>query len=56
MRKVFVEVKMNITMVVNEGIEISEVINKANYEFNDMTGAAFITDTEITDYQVLDSK
>lgn len=43
-------------MVVNEGIEISEVINEANYGFDDTTGTAFITDTEITDYQVLDSK
>jgi hypothetical protein len=43
-------------MLVNEGVEISEVINELNYEVNDTTTAADVLDTEITGYEVVDSK
>jgi hypothetical protein len=56
MRKVTVKLDMNVVMLVDEGVEISRVINELNYQINDTTTAADILDTEITDYEVIDSK
>jgi len=56
MRKVTVKLEMRIVMLVDEGIEISEVVNELDYKVNDTTTAADILDTEITDYEVVDSK
>jgi hypothetical protein len=56
MRKVTVKLDMNVVMLVDEGVEISRVINELNYQVNDTTTAADILDTEITDYEVIDSK
>ena len=55
MRKVTVKLEMRIVMLVDEGVEISEVINELDYKVNDTT-TADILDTEITDYEVVDSK
>jgi hypothetical protein len=56
MRKVTIKLEMRIVMSVNEGIEISQVVNELDYQINDTTTAADILVTEITDYEVLDSK
>ena len=56
MRKVTVKLEMCIVMLVDEGVEISEVVNELDYQVNDTTTAADILDTEITDYEVVDSK
>jgi hypothetical protein len=56
MRKVTVKLGMRIVMSVDEGVEISEVINELDYQVNDTTTAADILDTKITDYEVVDSK
>jgi hypothetical protein len=56
MRKVTVQLKMRIVMSVDEGVEISDVINELDYQVSDTTAAADIVDTEITDYEVVDSK
>jgi hypothetical protein len=56
MRKVTVKLEMKVVMLVDEGVEISEVINELDYQINDTTTAADILDTEITDYEVIDSK
>jgi uncharacterized coiled-coil DUF342 family protein len=55
-RKVTVQLEMRIVMLVDEGVEISEVINELDYKVNDTTTTADILDTEITDYEVVDSK
>ena len=55
MRKVTIKLQMRIVMSVNEGIEISEVVSKLDYQINDTTTAADILDTEITGYEVVDS-
>jgi len=55
MRKVTLKLEMRIVMSVDEGIEISEVINELDYQVNDTTTAADILDTEITGYEVVDS-
>ena len=56
MRKVTVKLEMRIVMSVDEGVEISDVVNELDYQINDTTTAADILDTEITDFEVEDSK
>lgn len=43
-------------MLVDEGLEISEIVNKLDYSVNDTTTTADILDMEITGYEVVDSK
>ena len=56
MRKVTIKLEMRIVMSVDEGMDISEVVNELDYQVNDTTTAADILDTEITGYEVIDSK
>ena len=56
MRKVTIELEMRVVMSVDESVEISEVVNELDYQINDTTSTADILDTEITDYEVIDSK
>jgi len=55
MRKVTIKLEMRIVMSVDEGVEVSEVVNELDYQVNDTTTAADILDTEITGYEVVDS-
>lgn len=54
-RKVYVEIKVRAIITVDEGTEISEVIEDMDYSFNDGDSYQF-EDTEIRDYEVTDSK
>jgi hypothetical protein len=56
MRKVTIKLEMRMVMLVDEGMEISEVVHELDCQVNDTTTAADILDTEITDYEVVDSK
>ena len=56
MRKVTVELEMRVVMSVDEGVEISDIVNELDYQINDTTSTVDILDTEITDYEVVDSK
>ena len=56
MRKVTIKLEMRVVMSVDEGVEISDVVNELDYTVNDTTTAADILDTEISGYEVLDSK
>ena len=57
MRKtVRVELKIVVTMNVDEGADVSEIVNEADYDFKDTTGAADIEDTRLDDYRVTDSR
>ena len=56
MRKVTVKLKVRLVMSVDEGVEISDVVNELDYQINDTTTAADILNTEITDFEVEDSK
>ncbi len=56
MRKVTIKLEMRIVMSVDEGVEISDIVNELDYQINDTTTAADILDTEITDFEVVDSK
>ena len=56
MRKVTVQLEMRLVMMVDEGVQISDVVNELDYEVQDTTTAADILDTEITGYEIVDSK
>jgi hypothetical protein len=55
-RKVYIEVKVRVIAHIDEGTEVSEVVNELDYSFSDTTGKATVEDTEILDYEVKDSK
>jgi len=56
MRKVHVELKVKLILNVDEDIEVSEVLDELDYNFVDTTTKAEVEDTEILDYEVMDSK
>ena len=55
-RKVKVKLEIELSMIVDEGVEISEIINELDYDFINTTTKATIEDTEITNHEVLDSR
>jgi hypothetical protein len=55
-RKVYVEVKVQLIIDMDEGVEVSEVINEMVYNFDSETENADIVDNEILGYEVIDSK
>ena len=56
MRKVTVEVKVKLVIEMGEGIEVSDVIQEMDYDFTSTVDGTDITDTEILEYDVTDSK
>jgi len=56
MRKVTVELKVKLLIHADESKEISDVINDMGYSFTYSEPGAEIVDTEITDYEVIDSR
>ena len=56
MRTVTIKVETKLTMKVDEGVGISEVINEMEYNFSDTTTRATVEDAEITDFEVVDSR
>jgi hypothetical protein len=55
-RKVYVEVKVQLIIDMDEGVEVSEVINEMVHNFDSETENADIVDSEILGYEVTDSK
>jgi len=53
---VTVKVEVKLTMKVDEGVEISEIIDEMEYNFSDTTANATIEDAEIADFEVIDSR
>lgn len=56
MRKVYVNLTVRLVMDIQEDTTIIDVIDELEYNFNDGTGKAWVNDTEITDWEVSDSK
>jgi len=56
MRKVYVDVSVRLVINIDEGVDIGDVINEMEYSFSDTTTNADIVDTEITGFEVTDSK
>jgi len=55
-RKVAVTVKVLLRISVDEGAEITDLLNEMDYSFRDTTGKMDIEDTEVLDWNVEDSK
>ena len=55
-RKVVIELRIKVVMTVDEGVGIGEIVNELDYQILDTTTKATIEDTEIYDYEVIDSK
>jgi hypothetical protein len=60
-RKVYVTVKFNLIIEVDEGIEASKVIDEMSYDpmsqiFVSQTNGAFIADSSMENYEITDSK
>ena len=56
MRKVTVKLEFQVVISVNEGVEVSEVVNELDYLLTDTTTAADIIDVQMMDYEIIDSK
>ena len=47
---------MRLVLDVQEGVEVSEVVDNLNYDFTADTAGAAVMDSAITDSTVIDSK
>jgi len=56
MTKVYVKIEANLIINMDDGVELDDVISEMIYNFISQTEGASIDDTEITDYNVTDSK
>jgi len=55
-RKVYVDVKVRLVIRADEGQPINEVLHNMDYNFTSQTPGADIEDTDIGDWEVVDSK
>lgn len=55
-RKVTVEVKYRLNLVVNEGVEVKEVMDELESTFVDQADKADVVGDEMIDYEVTDSR
>lgn len=55
-RKVYVKVETRLIVRLDDGVDINDVIDEMNYSFVSQTDGADIEDTEITNWEVIDSK
>jgi len=55
-RKVYVTVKTRLIIEIEEGISIDNVIEEMDYEFISNTENADITDSEIIEHEITNSK
>lgn len=55
-RKVTVEVKYRLNLVINEGVEVKEVMDELESTFVDQTDKADVVGDEMLDYEVTDSR
>lgn len=56
MKKVYVEVITKLVINMDEDVNLSDVIDDMNYSYDAGIVGADIVDTEIMDYNVIDSK
>ena len=56
MRKVYVDVVIRLIIDVQDDANFIDVMDELEYDFNDGTGKAWVNDSEITDWNVVDSK
>ena len=56
MRKVYVNVNARLILQVDEGVEVEDVLSNMDFEFESQTDNADILDTELTGWEITDSK
>jgi len=56
MRKVYVNVVVKLIVLADDDVDISDVISDMFYSFDSDTEGADIDDSEITSYEIIDSK
>ena len=56
MRKVHATVVVKVIMTLDDGVEVGTALDEMNYQFNISEEHGFIEDTEIVDFEVVDSK
>lgn len=56
MRKVYIKVEVRLIVNMDDGIQVSDLIENMDYDMTSQTEGADITETEIRDYEVMDSK
>ena len=56
MRKVYVTVKTRLIISMDEGVSVEGVLENMDYSFSSSTEGADIIDTELVDWNVIDSK
>ena len=56
-RKVYVEVTLRLILRVNDGVDVSEILDDMDFTpVNEHKAEADIEDTEVLDYEIKDSK
>ena len=55
-RKVYARLTVNMILRVDEGVDVSEIIDELDYSFADTTAKATIEDTTIEDFEVVDNR
>jgi hypothetical protein len=56
MRKVYINVMCRIIINADEGIAVSDIMDELDYSFISTNDGADVVDTEMLDYEVVDSK
>jgi hypothetical protein len=56
MRKIFVNVQVKLVINADEDATLSNILEEMDYSFTDQTGKADVEDSEILDWDVVDSK
>ena len=56
MSTVYVDVVVGLIIDIDDGVELSHVLNEMDYRFTDTTGDAEVLDSYIKDYNLKDSK
>ena len=56
MKKITVELKIKLDVHMDEDGTLDNVLCDMDYGFSDQTGTATITDSEITEWQVVDAR
>ena len=51
MHESIIEVKVRLKVRYENRTTLMEVVNEMDYQFNDTTGMAVVTDTELTDWE-----
>jgi len=55
-RKVVIEIKVKLVLDVNSNVDVNDVIDDMEYDFTPNHDQASFVDSEILDYEVIDSR